>query len=196
MSAPAARRPRRWVGFFLLLAVVAAAAGVTPVIYNLRLQLTPEQAAQARERWRERGPRDYDLRCTEKLLRGGAEERNEYVVLVRGGRAVALGVNGELLRLEGAGPALGPVVRALPGDADAPAGVGPLFDRIETALRQDAAEGRRTYATATFDPHDGHPVRYVRRVRATGERVEWNCTLARPGELKPDLPARPSALPR
>ena len=70
MSAPAAR-PRRWAGFFLLLAVLALAAGVTPVIYNLRLQLTPVQAAKARARWRERAPRDYDLRCTEKLLREG-----------------------------------------------------------------------------------------------------------------------------
>ncbi len=193
MSAPAARRPRRWAGFFLLLVVLAVAAGVTPVVYNLRLQLTAEQLAQARARWRERAPRDYDLRCTEKLLRGGAEEQNEYLVLVRGGTAVALGANGELLRLEGAGPALGLSVRALPGDVGEPVGVEPLFDRIEAALRQDAAEGRRTYATATFDPHDGHPVRYVRRVRATGERVEWNCTLAPPGALppKPGAPLGP-----
>jgi hypothetical protein len=196
MSAPAARRPRRWVGFFVLLAAVAAAAAVVPVVYNLRLQLTAEQVAQARARWRERAPRDYDLRCTEKLLRGGDEEKNEYVVLVRGGAAVALGVNGELLRLDGAGAALGPAARALPGDAGEPVGVEALFDRMEASLRRDAAEGRRAYATATFDPHDGHPLRYVRRVRATGERVEWNCTLARPGELKPEVPARPSALPR
>jgi hypothetical protein len=193
MSAPAARRPRRWVGFFLLLAAVATAAAVVPVVYNLRLQLTAEQVAQARARWRERAPRDYDLRCTEKRLRGGAEEENEYVLLVRGGAMVALGVNGELLRLEGAGPALGPLARALPGDAGGPVGIEPLFDRMEAALRQDAAEGRRTYATATFDPQDGHPLRYVRRVRATGEREEWNCTLARPGGLppKPGAPLGP-----
>lgn len=193
MSAPAARRPRRWAGFFLLLAVLAVAAGVTPVIYNLRQQLTPEQVAQARARWRERAPRDYDLRCTEKLLRDGAEEENEYVVLVRGGAVVALGANGELLRLEGAGPALGLCARTLPGGAGEPVGVGPLFDRIEAALRQDAAEGRRTYTTATFDPQNGHPVRYVRRVRATGEREEWNCTLAPPGGLppKPGAPLGP-----
>ena len=193
MNAPAARRPRRWLGFFLLLIALAAAGAITPVVYNLRLQLTAEQVAQARARWRERAPRDYDLRCTEKLLHGGAEERNEYVVLVRGGTAGALGANGELLRLEGAGLALGPITRALPGDADAPAGLETLFDRMEAALRQDAAEGRRTYATATFDRHDGHPLRYVRRVRATGERVEWNCALAPPGGLppKPGAPLGP-----
>jgi hypothetical protein len=114
------------------------------------------------------------------------------VLLVRGGTAVALGVNGELLRLEGAGPALGPAARALPGDAGETVGVEPLFDRIEAALRQDAAEGRRTYATAVFDRHDGHPMRYVRRVRATGDRVEWNCTLAPPGGLPPQ-PGAPLA---
>jgi hypothetical protein len=193
MTPPAARRPRRWALFFLLLAVLAAAGAVVPVVYNLRLQLRPEQVAQARARWRERGPRDYDLRCAEKLLHGPAEEQNEYVVLVRGGQVVALGVNGELLRLEGAGPALGLAVRALPGGAGEAVGVEPLFDRIEAALRQDAAEGRRTYATATFDRHDGHPLRYVRRVRATGERVEWNCALAPPGGLppKPGAPLGP-----
>jgi hypothetical protein len=193
MSAPAARRPRRWVGFFLLLAVAAAAAAVVPVVYNLRLQLTAEQVAQARARWRERAPRDYDLRCAEKLLRGGAEEQNEYVLLVRSGAAVALGANGDLLRLDGAGPALGPVARALPGEVGEPVGVEALFDRMETMLRQDAAEGRRTYATATFDPQNCHPIRYVRRVRATGEREEWNCTLARPGGLppKPGAPLGP-----
>jgi hypothetical protein len=193
MTSPPARRPRHWVGFFLLLAVLAAAGAVVPVVYNLRLQLRPEQVGQEWARWREWGPRDYDLRCTEKLLHGPAEEQNEYVVLVRGGVVVALGSNGELLRLEGAGPALGPAVRALPGGAGEAVGVEPLFEHIEAALRQDAAEGRRTYATATFDPRDGHPVRYVRRVRATGERVEWNCTLTPPGGLppKPGAPLGP-----
>jgi hypothetical protein len=193
MSASAARRPRRWVVYFLLLAVLGPGAAVALVVYNLRLQLTPEQVAQARARWRERAPRDYDLRCTEKLLRDGAEEQNEYVVLVRGGAVVALGANGELLRLEGGGPALGLSVRALPGGAGEPVGALPLFDRIEAALRQDAAEGRRTYTTATFDPQNGHPVRYVRRVRATGEREEWNCTLAPPSGLppKPGAPLGP-----
>ena len=38
MSASAGRRPRRWAGFFLLLAVLAAVASVAPVVYNLRLQ--------------------------------------------------------------------------------------------------------------------------------------------------------------
>jgi hypothetical protein len=127
------------------------------------------------------------------LLHGGAEEQSEYVVLVRGGAVAALGSEGELLRLEGAGPAVGLAARALPGGAGEAVGVEPLFDRIEAALRQDAAEGRRIYATATFSPHDGHPVRYVRRVRATGERVEWNCTLAPPGKLppKPGAPLGP-----
>lgn len=192
MSASAARRPRLWVAFFVLLAVIAAAAAVVPVVYNLRLQLTPEQVAAARALWRERAPHDYDLRCTEKLLREGVEEQGEHVLLVRGGEVVALGANGELLRLEGGGPAVGLAARALPGDAGEPVGIEPLFDRIEAALRQDAAEGRRTYATATFDRHDGHPMRYVRRVRATGERTEWNCTLAPPGRLPPQ-PGAPLA---
>ncbi len=60
-------------------------------------------------------------------------------------------------------------------------GVEAMFDEIEAALRRDAAAGARNYLTAVFDAADGHPLRYVRRVRGSGERVEWVVTLRRLG---------------
>jgi hypothetical protein len=53
-------------------------------------------------------------------------------------------------------------------------GVPALFDEIEAVLRDDEASGRRNFATAQFDPKDGHPFHYVHRVRGAKERVEWN----------------------
>ena len=53
-----------------------------------------------------------------------------------------------------------------------------LMDDIETFLEEDAEPGRpRTYSVATFDPLDGHLVRYVRRVMGTSERIEINVQL-------------------
>jgi hypothetical protein len=57
--------------------------------------------------------------------------------------------------------------------------VSALFEQIEAALRQDETADRRNFATAQFDPKDGHPLRYVRRVRGTKERMEWHVKLTR-----------------
>ncbi len=51
---------------------------------------------------------------------------------------------------------------------------------MEEALRHDEASGGRNYITAKFDPADGHPQHYVRRIRGTKERVEWFVRLERP----------------
>jgi len=181
---PAARNPVRWVAFFLVLAALGAAAVVIPLVYNLRLQLTPGQLAEARARWEASGPRAYDLGYLVRTDDGQATGNEEYVVRVRDGRVVLVGCNRELLRLT---PAAGCV--AGPGGAWAVPGVNPqdfgveaLFRTIETNLRRDAAQGGRNYATATFDPHDGHPIHYIRRARGTGERQEWTLQLHRPGE--------------
>jgi hypothetical protein len=175
-----ARRPRRWLGFFLVLAALAAVAVTVPLAYNLSLQLTPEALAEARARWEAHGARDYDLRYEEKVTRGGQTEEYEYLVRVRGGRAVLVICNGDVLLLDpAAGFAAGPAVRALPSEKPGGYGVEALFDRIEAALRRDAESGVRAYATATFDRRDGHPVRYVHRNRRAGERVECNTQLTR-----------------
>jgi hypothetical protein len=147
-------RSRRWVWYFAALAALAAAAVAIPLAYNLSRQLTPEQVAAARALWRAHGPRDFDLDYLEKRDSGGTTQERAYHVEVRAGR-VASPDGG--LNVEG------------------------MFDRMEAALREDAAAGRRPYATATFDKGDGHPLRYVRRDRAAGERLEWTVRLQRPG---------------
>jgi hypothetical protein len=177
---PASPPRLRWLWFFLALAALAAAAVVIPIVYNIGLQLTPEQLEQARALWDERGPKDYDLEYAEKL---DPDTRIFiYRVKVRGGRAVAFGCNGEPELLdEAAGLALGSAVRMRPPGDFQEHTVDGLLRRMAAALAEDrrAARqgGRRNYATARFDRQDGHPLHYVRRVAGSRERLEWNVRL-------------------
>jgi hypothetical protein len=171
-------RGRDWVWFFAVLAALGVCAVVVPIYYNLGLQLTPEQAESARARWRASGPADYDLDYQQKSTRDGVTEETEYRVLVRDRRVSAVFCDGRLVLLPGlaAGAALGPWPRALAGPSGA-RDVDGMFDHIEGQQRADAGSPRRPYVTATFDRHNGHPTRYVRRTRGGGERLEWTVKL-------------------
>jgi hypothetical protein len=175
-------KPRdRSRAFFLVLAGLGLAALTIPIVYNLRQQLRPEQVAEARERWRRAAPADYDLKLFVLTNHDGREERDEFVTAVRGGKVALVGCNGELLY---AAPALavlaGPGLLAPPREDLRRHGVEALFRQIEEALREDQASGGRNYATAKFDPADGHPQHYVHRIRGSKERVEWLVRLERP----------------
>ena len=77
-------RWRTYVWYFLALAVLSAAAVIIPIIANLQQQLTPEQLSEARGRWKDNGPRSYDLRYLERI--DSEEAGDEYQVKVRDGR--------------------------------------------------------------------------------------------------------------
>src|SRR4051812_42072408 len=154
-SRPVRPRPRRWIAFFVVLGALALVAIVVPLVYNLSLQLRPEELAQARARWQAHGPRDYDLRYSVKVDRDPAAD--EYLVRVRRGQVVLVGCNGEVLLLNpAAGLAAGLPARALPSEDARNYGVEVLFRQMESLLAKDTAEGKRNYATADFDPIDGH----------------------------------------
>jgi hypothetical protein len=174
------RPNRRWILFFLVLSLLGATAVVLPLAYNLSILLRPEQLADARRKWQEKGLSDYDLAYLYHLEHEGEETKDQYLVRVRGGRVVSATVNNEVLAIDRslavvAGPGL------LAGSFDDPRryGVPAMFDEMEAALRQDAAAGQRNFATATFDPRDGHPLRYVHRIRGTRDRLEWTIKLTR-----------------
>jgi hypothetical protein len=175
------RRSRRWIGFFVVLAVLGATAMIVPLVYNLSIQLRPEQLAEARQRWRENGPADYDLAYLVKSEQGGVEAMDrQYFVQVRGGRVVLAVDTGEVVYLD---PSLavvaGPAMLGLSSEDPGRYGVPALFDDIEEALHQRTAGERRDYVRADFDPNDGHPYHYVHHVRGTKERVEWDVKLTR-----------------
>jgi hypothetical protein len=170
LSTDARQVSRRWVWYFILLAVMSATAIVLPIVYNLSLQLRPEELASARQRWKANGPRDYDLQFQEKITEHGESSDSEWVVKVRDGKVTVVTCDSETL------PA-----------ADYPdLTVDGQFAVIEKGLQLDLATGvRRNYATAAFDLGDGHPTHYVRRVRGSGDRLEWNVNLKKPAEDGP-----------
>jgi hypothetical protein len=181
MPPPSPRVPP-WVPFFAALAVLGAAAVTIPIVYNLGRLLRPEQVAEARRRWREHGPRDYDLKLRVHTTRGGGQDEDEYFVAVRGGRVAFAGSNDEALYVDPALAAFaGAGVLTLPPEDLSRYGVEALFDQMAGALRP----GGRDYATADFDSGDGHPTHYVHRVRGTRERVEWWAVLQPVGGEQP-----------
>jgi hypothetical protein len=162
------------LAYFLTLAVLGAAALTIPIVYNLSLQLTPDQLAEARQRWRQHAPADYDLKWLERITHGTSEEDTEYLLAVRGGRPMLLGANGQVLYAD---PALAVVaglgVLALPREDPSRYGVEAMFEHMAEVLQHDVSVGGRNYCTAKFDERDGHPMRFVHRVRSTSERLEW-----------------------
>jgi hypothetical protein len=179
-SPPRARSSRRnWVGFFVLLALLASFAAALPVVFNLRQQVRLEQLEAARARWREHGPRDYDLEYTVRHDRDPVPER--FLVLVRDGQPVLGAREGEIVYLSPlARMAIGGLGAAF--DNDPGADVETVFGRIQQVLWQEEESGRRNYVTAIFDDQDGHPKRFVYRVRGTSQREEWHLLLSPPGE--------------
>jgi hypothetical protein len=174
----ALRRNRNWIWFFVILSVLGSAAVVIPLVYNLSLQLTPEQLTQARERWRGLGPANYDLDYQERHTHSGVTDETTYRVLVRNRHISGVFCDGELTLLVGRAPALvlGPWPATLPGLCGA-YDVDGMFDHIEQQLQRDLSLSRRPYATASFDPVDGHIRRYVRRLGGGAERLEWTVKL-------------------
>src|SRR5262249_52942554 len=86
-----------------------------------------------------------------------ANSTDEYEVKVRRGKVISAQCNGQ------------PLQPAQYRYNDMPA----LMGFIEDFLEQDSQPGRpRTFATATFDPKDGHWLRYSRSVSSTPERQE------------------------
>lgn len=171
----------------MILAVLAGVAISVPLIYNLSIQLRPEQLAEARQRWQQHALPYYDLECLIRTTNDGQQEERAYLVQVRGGRVVLIVDNGEVVYLDASLTGVaGLGVPALSSEDPRRYGVPALFDEIEAALHQDELAGRRNFATAQFDPQDGHPFHYVHRVRSAKERVEWNIKMTRRGSVSAD----------
>jgi hypothetical protein len=175
-------RSHDWIWFFAVLSVLGAAAVAIPLVYNLGQQLTSEQLARARELWRVAGAPDYDLDYQERHTHNGETDETTYRVMVRDRQVAVVFVDGALSLVAGnaAALALGPWPQALPGFSGS-RDVDGMFDHIESQLRQDLEASRRPFATASFDKNDGHPTRYVRRIRGGAERLEWTVKLIRVG---------------
>jgi Family of unknown function (DUF6174) len=176
---PQPQQSYRWVWYFVVLGVLTIAACTILVWYNLRQQLKKEDLQAAHALWNKNRPLDYDLTYTK---RGSAS--GNFFVKVRGGKVVDVTLDGREITQND--KPLDPS-RYSRYDMDA------LMDDIETFLEEDAEPGRpRTYTVATFDPTDGHLIRYVRRVMGSSERIEINVQLRKLAE--PEASNRQSSM--
>ena len=154
------RRSRGWLWFFGILIVLTITSITVQISFNLSQQLTQQKLDAARMRWREAGPRDYDLEYTIEKI--GSKET--FQVHVRDGKVVASTRDGQAEE-----PRLFRYRDMLY-----------LFTLMEDFLEHDTQPGMpRTFATAIFDQADSHVIRYVRSVKSTLERQEIKTRLTR-----------------
>ncbi|MBV9125182.1 MAG: hypothetical protein JO112_17640 [Planctomycetes bacterium] len=170
-------RSRGWIWFFVILAGLAVTALTILVTFTLRQQLRPEQLAQARALWRQKGPADYDLSYTVEKQESDPEK---FVVQVRHGRVMSV-----VEAAPGAGDFVTENGRPLEPRQFSYYSVPALFDFVDQFLKMDAEPGSpRTFTRAYFDPEDGHLVHYIRRVMGSRQRVEIDVHL-RPAAAEP-----------
>ncbi len=156
---PAPQQSYRWVWYFVVLIILTVAACTILVWYNLRQQLKKEDLQRAREQWKRDRPLNYDLHYTKRGSASGA-----FDVEVRDGKVTSVTLDGREITQNDK-----PIDPSRYPRYDMTA----LMDDIETFLEEDSESSRpRTYTVATFDPKDGHLIRYVRRVMGTSERIE------------------------
>ncbi len=151
------RRGRGWIWFFAVLACLVVLALGLQWWYSQKQRLTPQQLADARALWRVHRPTAYDLEYTKKGNATGT-----FVVQVRQGKVVSATLDGQQLEAR------------LYSSSD----MEGLFDDLERFLEIDSSPGNpRTFTTATFDPQDGHLIRYIRSVMSQRWRVQIDVRL-------------------
>jgi hypothetical protein len=155
------RKNRNWIWYFLVLILLCAAAISTMIIYNLSQQLTPEQLAEAKAKWEEVGPRDYELRYTKKI--GTSPTSDRYYVKVTGGFVEEANMLDSSTGLE---------IPIAPEKYEH-LSMKALFRDITRFMEIDhEPKAPRSFTRAIFHPKDGHLQWYVRRVMGTQQRVE------------------------
>lgn len=158
---------RKWIWVFVVLAVLGILAVAINFGYNIRQQLTPAQLHEARQRWEQHGPADYDLRVQIRRHTSDAGDPaivDNYVLQVRDRQVVHATIND------------GPLEPQKYEYYDMPG----LYDSIDEFLRRDQRDGRReSFMVAKFDRRDGRLMKFIRRVRNSNERQEIIVALER-----------------
>ncbi len=149
----------RWIWYFIVLAILTVTAITILVWYNLRQQLKMEDLEKAKSQWKRARPLNYDLYYTKRGSASGA-----FAIAVRDGKVISVALDGREITQDD---------KPLDPSRYSRYDMTALMDDVETFLEKDSEPGRpRTYTVATFDPGDGHLIRYVRRVMGTSERIE------------------------
>jgi Family of unknown function (DUF6174) len=155
------KKNRLWVWYFVFVVIASVGLAGFMIVFNLRLQLKPEQLAAAQQRWKEQGPADYLMTYTKKL--GDSAHVDTFVVKVRARKVVEVRMNGEPLRDSEGVPIVDERLQYHSMDR--------LLRDIERFLELDAKAGKKNYNVADLDEKTGALRRYVRSVRDPPEHV-------------------------
>jgi hypothetical protein len=151
---PSPLRPRKhaWVWFFVILAVLALAAIVILIRYNLSQQLTPERLEKAWKLWEEKRPPNYVLTYTKEGSTTGT-----VVVVVRDGKVKSVVLPEKKIK-NGREETVKVKVREDQYDRHDMSG---LFQDLKGFLAIKKKEGTNVFLRASFDPDDGHIREYT-----------------------------------
>jgi len=152
------RHNNNWKWFFAILLVLSIAAAGINFWYNVTHQLKADDLKAAEALWQAKGPANYDLRIRKDInsAAGGETIYEEINAQIRAGRVIKATLNGRELE------------ERLLKDYDVPA----WFDYFDRFMEIDTKPGAaRVFCDAIFDPSDGHPIRYRRRISSTRDRV-------------------------
>jgi hypothetical protein len=183
-SAPTPRNKYGWVLYFAFLVIASVTVTVGMIAYNLSIQLKPGELEQAHQRWKEKGPTDYDLIYTQSLNDDPAVTK--FVVKVRDRKITETLVNGKKADIK-------PDEPQRYGDVQLGQSMDGLFGAAQHFMEIDQQpDAEKVYVTALFDPNTGALLRYVRRVMRTTVRIERKIELQAPGAdtKKPPAPNR------
>ena len=154
--------------FFAFLIVASVGVAAFMIWFNLSIQLTPEQLDEARNLWKEKGSKDYDLVYTKRLNEDTRVET--YKVKVRAGKVEEVLQNGKPLEQN-----------KEEGQEQDPRifhSMDQILRDIERFMDLDRKPGApKVYVTAIFDDKNGTLRRYIRRVMGTTLRIEMHLTL-------------------
>jgi hypothetical protein len=159
-----APRPRRRASTFFLAAALGAMFGLAGAflvwVFSFRDPLPPQTArdfAEAQQRWREHGPRDYDIE-----VEVSGPQPAVYRVEVRGGEPVAAFRNGRPLTQKRTWSTW-----SVPGMFDTQAGDFRHVARIEAGTADETTPRLSLYGV--FHPQYGYPQRYRRIMLGQGQ---------------------------
>ena len=156
---------RNWIWLFVVLFTLAALAVGINLTYNLRQQLTLEQITKAKATWERFGLEDYDLIVHKDVTVAGSEHGINDVlkVQVRKRMVTEFQFNGKLHE-----------DRRLWSQYD----MAGWFEWIERNAEMDAQpKAPQAFCVGFFDLDDGHIIKYIRSVRATGDHQELKIEL-------------------
>jgi hypothetical protein len=164
---PTTHHSRKWIWFFVALAILGVAAVSINWVWNAGEPLTPERLRTARELWQKNRPADYDLKIDVTKQYQSADGTGGTIVdkielHVRGGKITEFLVRGKepepLLNRDDSRNEQAERARRESYD------MAGLFDSIEEFMDKDRRDGRTSFIRARFDKTDGHVVRFSRQV--------------------------------